>query len=370
MEPYWKIVNDADQDAELLIYGEIVDEQGWQSNVTAPKQVADFIAGLKGKPLTVRINSGGGSVFAAHAIYNLIRAYEGKTTAVVDGLAASAASIIAIAADTVIMPKNAMMMIHDPMIYLDGAHNVSELQDYIEALQPIKASIIAAYTSRSHISAEKLADMMAHTTWMTADECVEKGFADAIVGAVHPVLDGNCLVVNHIRHDIKPDDTKQIKQKLEESPMGKQDEKDIKDIFMKFANMLGLTVADKEPAPPVENTIPAIDHKVVLKDAVAQEKQRLLALDALNDGTAVVRNIIQNAKETDKTVDDIKPIIDIIHETKENKQNLVKDMLADNADSGVNNVSGDPDMQVSDEAKDAIRTKRMAETLKNMYGGK
>ncbi len=382
---YWKIQNEAGKDAELLIYGEIADEESWRrNNLTAPKPVADFISSLNGEPLTIRINSGGGSVFAAHAIHTLIRTYAGKTTAIIDGIAASAATIIAMAADTVIMPKNAMMMIHDPMIQLNGAMNTEELTKCIEALRPIKDSIIAAYTKRSKVSAEDLRVMMSHTTWMTAEECVEKGFADKIMGEVHPVLDGHYVVVNQIRHAVRDEDVAQLKDKIGGKTMEKDTgfNKEAESVFKKIANAMGFNVTKQLEGqiatnPPVDMGAGIVDEEKLrvitttrqtAEDAVKAERQRMLDLDALNDGTETVKEIVDYAKQNGKTVDDIREIIDIVQRKKPDKAtNFVKDMVQDNKDSGVDKVNGEPGLGLSEAETDAMRTERMANMLKKLY---
>ena len=126
---------------------------------------AEELKALDGCPLTIRINSSGGSVFAAHAIHNLIKAYAGPVTVVIDGIAASAASIIAVAAKKIIMPANSMMMIHDPMVALKGYHNAEELKSCLDALAATKDSIVSAYLGRSKVSAEALSSFTIRRKW-------------------------------------------------------------------------------------------------------------------------------------------------------------------------------------------------------------
>lgn len=158
---------------ELLIYGDIGDSM-WGDSVTASsvKQQLDQMQG----DVSVRINSPGGSVFDGFAIYNLLRAHNGQVTVYVDGLAASAASVIAMAGDDVVMGSASMMMIHDPWTIAIG--DSEEFLKTAETLEKIKDSIIVAYASKAKdIDAEAISAMMRDETWMTAAEAVQMGFA-------------------------------------------------------------------------------------------------------------------------------------------------------------------------------------------------
>lgn len=126
--------------------------------------------------LTVRVNSYGGDVFQGHAIYNLIRKYDkGETTVVVDGIAASAASVIAMAGDKVEMPINAMLMIHDPWTFAIG--NSEELLKTAETLDSIKQTIVNVYVDKTGKDASEISDMMSAETWLDADQAADLGFA-------------------------------------------------------------------------------------------------------------------------------------------------------------------------------------------------
>ena len=161
---------------ELVIYGDI-GESFWGDSVTASdvKRMLDDMTG----DLTVRINSPGGSVFDGFAIYNLLRAHNGSVTVYVDGLAASAASVIAMAGDEVVMGAASMMMIHDPWTMSIGDAN--EMRKTADTLDKIRDSIVDAYATKAvDIEREEIATMMAQETWMTASEAQEFGFANKL----------------------------------------------------------------------------------------------------------------------------------------------------------------------------------------------
>lgn len=163
---------------ELVITGPISTESWWGDEAT-PSQLRQELAEFDGSELTVSLNSGGGDVFAGLEMYNALRELDAKVTIRVDGLAASIASIIAMAGDTIIMSPGSLMMIHRPSVFAGG--NVDDLDKAKEVLLKIEESITPIYAERSGLSKEKIAELLEAETWMTADEAVEMGFADEAI---------------------------------------------------------------------------------------------------------------------------------------------------------------------------------------------
>ncbi len=129
--------------------------------------------------ITVWINSPGGDCVAAAQIYNMLMDYKGNVTVKIDGIAASAASVIAMAGTEVLMSPVSTMMIHNPATVAMGDHN--EMQKAIEMLNEVKESIINAYEIKTGLSRAKLSHLMDSETWMNANKAVELGFADGII---------------------------------------------------------------------------------------------------------------------------------------------------------------------------------------------
>jgi len=145
-----------------------------------------FIEDLKGlgavNALNVRINSPGGSVFDGTAIFNALKYHPAKVTVWIDGLAASIASMIAMAGDTIFMPENAMMMIHDPSGLVVGT--ADDMEKMGDTLRKIKSSMVSAYRNKSGLSTARIEEIMSFETWLTANEAVDQGFADQVAAAV------------------------------------------------------------------------------------------------------------------------------------------------------------------------------------------
>lgn len=163
----------------LFLNGEISDET-WYGDEVTPQLFKDELNADSGD-ITVWINSPGGDVFAAAQIYNMLRDYKGHVTVKINGLAASAASVIAVAGDTVLVSPVAMMMIHNPATIAMG--NTKDMEAAIAMLNEVKESILNAYVDKTGISRSKLSKMMDDETWFNAKKAVELGFADKVLFA-------------------------------------------------------------------------------------------------------------------------------------------------------------------------------------------
>jgi len=173
----WYTIRARDEGAELLIYDEI-----GAYGVSAKSFLAELAALPAGAPLELRLNSPGGSVFDAVAIYNALQRHEGTVTVTIDGIAASAASYIAMAGDTVVMPENAFLMIHDPSGMVMG--NAGDMRSMAEALDKIAGSLVRGYAAKSGRPDEGIAALMAAETWLDAADALELGLADKVIEPV------------------------------------------------------------------------------------------------------------------------------------------------------------------------------------------
>lgn len=195
MKKFWKwknqkVLNQETQtetvERTLFLNGTIAEDSWFDDDVT-PQMFKEELMDGNGN-ITVWINSPGGDCVAAAQIYNMLREYAGKVTVKIDGIAASAASVIAMAGDMVLMSPVSMMMIHNPMTIAFG--DSGEMQRAIDMLSSVKDSIINAYELKTGMSRTKLAHLMDAETWMDANKAIELGFADEIIqrnGAVDEV---------------------------------------------------------------------------------------------------------------------------------------------------------------------------------------
>ncbi len=165
------------QERTLFLNGTIAEESWFDDDVT-PQLFKDELMSGSGD-ITVWINSPGGDCVAAAQIYNMLMDYKGNVTVKIDGIAASAASVIAMAGTKVLMSPVSMLMIHNPMTAAFG--DCGEMQKAIEMLGSVKDSIINAYEIKTGLSRARLSHLMDAETWMDANKAVELGFADEIM---------------------------------------------------------------------------------------------------------------------------------------------------------------------------------------------
>ena len=177
MKKFWNWIKDSDETRTLRLEGPIDEESFWGDEIT-PQMFRDELNAGEGD-VTVWINSPGGNVFAAAEIYTMLKDYKGSITVKIDAIAASAASVVAMAGDTVQMSPVAMLMIHDPSTV--AMVNTKDMEKAIEVLNEVKESIINAYASKSGLSHARIANLMSNETWMNAKKAVELGFADEIL---------------------------------------------------------------------------------------------------------------------------------------------------------------------------------------------
>ena len=179
MKKFWNWIKNSDDTRILRLEGPIDEESFWGDEIT-PQMFRDELESGEGD-VTVWINSPGGNVFAAAEIYTMLKDYKGSITVKIDAIAASAASVVAMAGDTVQMSPVAMLMIHDPSTVAMG--NTKDMEKAIEVLTEVKESIINAYAAKSGLSHARIANLMSNETWMNAKKAVELGFADEILFA-------------------------------------------------------------------------------------------------------------------------------------------------------------------------------------------
>jgi ATP-dependent Clp endopeptidase proteolytic subunit ClpP len=179
MKTPWTITAKSGGEIEILLYA-CIGEDGWTGEGTTAAQFADDLkAAGDVRSIHIRVNSEGGSVFQGLAIYNTLLSHGAKVTATVDGIAASIASVIICAAQTISIAKNGIVMIHNPATIAAG--DAAEFTKMAAILAKVKGSMISAYKRHSPLSVAKISAMCDEETWMTAEEAVENGFAERVL---------------------------------------------------------------------------------------------------------------------------------------------------------------------------------------------
>lgn len=180
---FWNFV-EVDNEVELRIDGDIVDD-GWawlyeyfDEPVASPNKFRQELKKHEGKDLKIWIDSYGGDIVAAAGIYHALAAHKGKKTCIIDGKAMSAASVIAMAGDKILVNTMSVMMIHNPWTGVQGDEHV--VRHTADVLATIKESIINAYAKKTKRKREEISEMMDTETWMDAEEAIKEGFADGM----------------------------------------------------------------------------------------------------------------------------------------------------------------------------------------------
>jgi ATP-dependent Clp protease protease subunit len=178
MRKFWNWASDSDTQSRTLYLNGVIAEESWFEDDVTPKAFKEELTSGEGD-IEVWINSPGGDCIAASQIYNMLMDYKGNVTVKIDGIAASAASVIAMAGTEVLMGPTSLMMIHNPFTVAIG--DSEEMQKAIGMLDEVKESIVNAYEIKTGLSRPRLSHLMDAETWLNANKAIELGFADALM---------------------------------------------------------------------------------------------------------------------------------------------------------------------------------------------
>jgi ATP-dependent Clp protease protease subunit len=185
-QKFWNWVRNEDGTRILTIDG-VIAEESWFADDVTPKLFREQLNAGQGD-VVIYVNSPGGDCVAASQIYTMLMEYKGRVTVKIDGIAASAASVIAMAGTDVLMAPTSLMFVHNPLTVAIG--DSEEMQKAIAMLGEVKESIISAYELKTGMSRLKLSNLMDAETWMNAQKAIELGFADGILTRETGVPDG------------------------------------------------------------------------------------------------------------------------------------------------------------------------------------
>lgn len=214
---FWNMASVNDDEGEITLYGDVVSQQpvDWWTGekvpglyITPEGFMEDLAAVKDKKKITVKLNSCGGDLYTGIAIHNALKALSGEVNVIVEGIAASAASVIMCAGDTVTVYPGSLVMIHGVSVYLFDALNIQDMKQLMKGMDASERAVAEIYNAKTGIETDTLRSMMTKETWLTGSEALEKGFADQLVKDIDgPEMsmstDKKVLMVNGVRHNIE-----------------------------------------------------------------------------------------------------------------------------------------------------------------------
>ena len=273
----WYSIRALSKGAEISIHDEI-----GAFGVTAKEFLAELGELTNTSRITLRINSPGGSVFDGIAIYNALKRHPAHITVVVEGIAASIASVIVCAGDEVVMPENAMLMLHEPSAVVSGT--ADDLLSMAAALEKMRISLVSAYRDKSGLPDTEIEELLSHETWLSASEALDLGFADRIEA---PVKMAACFDLSTFRNT--PQALSAFSTRNEEAPMSKPtktppDKADTIDDKAKTAGP-GTGASESPTTATAKVELPDTGAEVIDLDAVraAERKATLAYVTEINE---------------------------------------------------------------------------------------
>lgn len=358
-EPFWKFRNLAgdDEKAELLLYGDIA-ERSWWDDAATPKKFAEDLAALGAvKEITVYINSGGGDVFAAQAIGNMLERNSATVIAHIDGLCASAATIVACHANKVVAAADASYMVHPPSMGVCDYLTAEDMRNCLKALDTIRGNIVALYAKKTGKSEDECGTWMDETNWWTAAQAKENGFVDEVDDEETDTVVENrngMLFVNSIGMGLPFDKAPDfVKSRMgAKTPGG----------FSNATNNPGQTGTQEEEAMEIKNK----DDLMKAYPGMVNEIRKDAAIDAINRERARIKDIqdmtlpgmeqvMQDALYGEHPMDATAYAKEVAKAAKKQAQNHVTALHDDAKNSGANGVQGGGDDQ-TDVYMDALRS--------------
>ena len=297
---FWNFVDNGDS-AELQLFGTISSEEDWWSEDCVTYR--DFIAELKalGKKtnINVLINSGGGDVFAANAIYTALVTNGAKITATVIGLCASAATIVLQAACKRRIAKNGVVMAHNPKVTLYGSYGSEDLVKLADVTDKVKESIMSVYRDRLGKTDDEITELMNNESWYVGQEAVDNGFCDEVIDetVTNSITNENVMTVNGIGYSFSnyvnnfvPDDIRKKVQDLSKTPQ-KED-----GTFSNTTNNKNPKKGNENMGATAQNAAPTITDAAslrtaypdfvneIVENAIQAERNRMKAIDSIANG--------------------------------------------------------------------------------------
>ncbi len=304
---FWNFVDNGDS-AELQLFGTIESEESWWDDDCVTYR--NFIEELNGlgnkKKINVSINSAGGDVFAANAIYTALKMNGATITGTIMGICASAATIVLMACDNRRIAKNAILMAHNPSVSLWGSYQADDLIKLAEVTNTVKKSIVAAYMERLDKTEDEIGELMDAESWYVGQEAIDAGFCDGLIeGDFSNAAFSNCFKVDGVSYtygkymeNFVPDEIRKKVQALSKTPQKGAGAFSNKPISQKGSKKMdeNMVTPEIKDAAGLKAAYPEMCAQIAA-EAVKNERERLKAIDEIAQG--IPADILEKAKYTE-----------------------------------------------------------------------
>lgn len=351
---FWNIASTGDDSGEILLYGDVVSRQpvDWWTGepepglYIAPESFLEDLAAVKDKSaITIKINSCGGDLYTGIAIHNAIKGLSGTKTVIIDGIAASAASVIACAGDDVQVYPGSMIMIHGVSGLLMDYYNLTDLKKLQKDFDASERAIAEIYHAKTGIAVDQLRSMMTRETWMVGQEAVDNGFANTLIEDEGPAAalsaDKKVLLVAGIRHDVgafrRIPGAIPVNNSITAAPAAG----DTKKTAEKVENKEGGVPMTPEKLREQYGDIIAQIEQEARTNAITEERARLQAIEEIADGIGDAQ-MIADAKYGEKPMTAEQLAFAAMKKQAALGTKHLNDVKADNNDSGAAGVGAAP----------------------------
>ena len=375
---FWNFINKDDETAELQLFGEITSEESWwDDDCVSYRNFIDELNGLGDKKnINVIIQSIGGDVFAANAIYNALILNKATITGTIIGICASAATIILMACKNRRIAKNAMLMVHNPSVSLWGSYTAEDILKLGSRIEKAKKSIAAAYMERIDKTEDEINQLMDQESWYVGQEAVDAGFCDEVIETGFEQNGvSNCTYLKGVQFSFKnyletvvPTDVRKkvlalsvVQPKESRTFFDKKTEKGSNSVEEKTIENMTSQIMD---AAQLRNAYPEFVNQIVA-EAVKSEQERLKSIDEIAAG--IPEDVLTKAKyEEPVSAADL-----ALAQMKANNragQQILNSMVEDMTDSGANAVGSMPNAGTSEAEERNIQSRTKVNGLAAALG--
>lgn len=392
---FWNMASVSDDEGEITLYGDVLSQQpvDWWTGepepglFITPEGFMEDLAAVKDKSkITVKLNSCGGDLYTGIAIHNALKALKAKINVIVEGIAASAASVIMCAGDTVTVYPGSLIMIHGVSVMLWDYLNIQDMKQLIKGMDASERAVAEIYNAKTGIEVDTLRNMMTKETWFTGREAIEKGFANEIrMEAEEAKLsmskDRKVLFCNGVRHNVEgfrnlPGNIPEAAQATPPVNMQGVNKPTADPVNNNEGGNPTMTIEEMRAAHPEE--VAAIEQAAVAAaqtqanaEAVTAERQRLAEIDSIA-ASIPDQSLVNDAKYGEKPCTAQELCYRVMKQSAAAGQQFLANYQADGANSGAANVGAAPNggAPVNKAEQDAADIKAVVAAYNQSKGGK